>query len=112
MKWNDAIQYVKGVGPQRAARFAKLGVDTLGRLLEYYPRGYLDYSNPVPIAAAPFDVPAAVQAEVLVTMKSHIISATSASMQIAQSRKALTTIAVTDSLLGQQKNGRIALITS
>jgi ATP-dependent DNA helicase RecG len=34
------VQYLKGVGPARAKRFAKLGVHTVGDLLEYYPRDW------------------------------------------------------------------------
>ena len=67
MRWEDSIQYIKGVGPQRAAKFEKLGIRTLGDLLELYPRGYIDYSNPVEIAAAPYDVACAVKAEVIST---------------------------------------------
>lgn len=65
MHWDDDIQYLKGVGPQRAAKFAKLGIKTAGDLLLLYPRNYIDYSQPVPIAAAPYDVPCTVRAEVL-----------------------------------------------
>jgi len=35
-----AVQYLKGVGPARAGAFAKLGVNTVGDLLEYYPRDW------------------------------------------------------------------------
>jgi len=35
------VQYVKGVGPARAKTFAKLGVETVGDLLEYYPRDWV-----------------------------------------------------------------------
>ena len=34
------VQYLKGVGPARAEIFAKLGVETVGDLLEYYPRDW------------------------------------------------------------------------
>jgi ATP-dependent DNA helicase RecG len=34
------VQYLKGVGPARAETFAKLGVETVGDLLEYYPRDW------------------------------------------------------------------------
>ncbi len=38
------VQYVKGVGPQRAECFAELGVRTAGELLNYFPfRHELDY---------------------------------------------------------------------
>lgn len=43
--WTDNIQYIKGVGPQKANLLAKLGVITIGNLLEYYPRRYEDRSQ-------------------------------------------------------------------
>ena len=60
---ND-IRYLKGVGEKRAEQFAKLGVKTLGALLSYYPRDYVDYSNPFTIASAPYDTPCAIKAAV------------------------------------------------
>lgn len=39
------IQYIKGIGPQRAGMLAKLGIFTLGHLLEHYPRRYEDRSQ-------------------------------------------------------------------
>ncbi|MFV0413173.1 MAG: ATP-dependent DNA helicase RecG [Oscillospiraceae bacterium] len=65
LNWNDGVQYVKGVGPGRAAKLEKLDVFTAGQLLSLYPRGYIDYSNPSPVASAPYDLPCAVRAEVL-----------------------------------------------
>ena len=44
------IQYVKGVGPNRAALLNKLGIQTLEDLITYYPRGYEDRSKPKMIA--------------------------------------------------------------
>lgn len=34
------VQYLKGVGPARARTFAQLGVNTVGDLLEYFPRNW------------------------------------------------------------------------
>ncbi len=34
---DDPVQFVKGVGPARARHFARLGVHTVGDLLEYFP---------------------------------------------------------------------------
>jgi len=34
------VQFLKGVGPARAASFARLGVRTVGDLLEYFPRDW------------------------------------------------------------------------
>ena len=34
------VRFLKGVGPRRAEHFEQLGVQSVGELLEYYPRGY------------------------------------------------------------------------
>jgi len=34
------VQFLKGVGPTRAKIFAELGVETVGDLLEYFPRDW------------------------------------------------------------------------
>lgn len=65
MKWNDSIQYLKGVGPKRAEKLEKLDIATAGDLLGLFPRGYIDYSKPTPVAAAPYDVACAVRARVV-----------------------------------------------
>ena len=44
------IQYVKGVGPNRAALLQKLGINTLEDLITYYPREHEDRSKPKMIA--------------------------------------------------------------
>lgn len=41
MNLDTPIQYIKGVGPTKAKLFAKLGVFTVGDLLEYYPREWV-----------------------------------------------------------------------
>ena len=51
MKWQDDIQYLKGVGPKKAALLAKLGIRTMFDLLTWYPRGYEDQSALTPIAS-------------------------------------------------------------
>ncbi|WP_105203367.1 ATP-dependent DNA helicase RecG [Neobittarella massiliensis] len=59
------IQFLKGVGPKRAQLYQKLGVDSVGSLLQYYPRSYIDLHDTVPLSAAPFDSPCAVQGRVV-----------------------------------------------
>ncbi len=39
------IRYLKGVGEKRAQLLSKLGVDTVGALLSFYPRAYKDLSD-------------------------------------------------------------------
>lgn len=51
-----SIEYVKGVGPARAEKLSKLGIDTLSDLLFYFPRDYEDRSRVISIKdAAPGD---------------------------------------------------------
>ncbi len=61
----DNIQYLKGVGPAFAKKFAKLGITTVRDLLFHYPRRYVDYTKPYAVAEAPYDVDCCVKAEVL-----------------------------------------------
>ena len=64
MRPDTPVQYLKGVGPKTAEKFARLGVATVEDLLGLYPRRYVDYSNPAPVAAAPFDADTVVKAAV------------------------------------------------
>ena len=42
---DDSITNLKGIGPAKARLFNKLGLYTIGDLLEYFPRGYKDKSE-------------------------------------------------------------------
>lgn len=44
------IEELKGIGKNRSALFARLGVHSVGQLLEYYPRTYEDWSSSIPIS--------------------------------------------------------------
>ena len=39
------IRFLKGVGEKRAQHLYSLGIDTIGALLRYFPRGYENFSN-------------------------------------------------------------------
>ena len=58
------IQYLKGVGEQRAKQLARLRLETVEDLLRHYPIRYVDYSKPYPVALAPYDGQAVVRATV------------------------------------------------
>ena len=46
----EPLQYLKGIGPRRAAMLlAELNIQTVGELLAYYPRDYIDRSKTVEI---------------------------------------------------------------
>jgi len=44
------LQYLKGVGPKRAAALESAEISTIGDLLYYFPRGYIDRRTIIPIA--------------------------------------------------------------
>ena len=47
---SESLQYLKGIGPRRAAMLlAELDLRTIGELLAYYPRDYIDRSKTVEI---------------------------------------------------------------
>ncbi|MBC3795482.1 ATP-dependent DNA helicase RecG [Acetobacterium tundrae] len=42
MKWEDSLINIKGVGPKRKEALEKHGIKTIGDLLSFYPRKYID----------------------------------------------------------------------
>ncbi|MBR5923406.1 MAG: ATP-dependent DNA helicase RecG [Clostridia bacterium] len=44
-KLNTDIRYLKGVGARRAEYLNAMGIDTVGALLRFFPRGYEDFGN-------------------------------------------------------------------
>ena len=59
------IAKLRGVGEKRAKLFCKLGAPTVGDLLRLYPRDYVDWTAPLPIAGAPLDGPVVVRGEIV-----------------------------------------------
>jgi ATP-dependent DNA helicase RecG len=49
MKWDSSVDTIKGVGPALAGKLSKIGIDTVGDMLTYFPRQYNDYSDVVSI---------------------------------------------------------------
>ena len=64
MDLNSPLTVLKGVGEKRAKIYAKLGIETVGDLLEHYPRGYLDLTGSLSIKDASEEHPCAVRATV------------------------------------------------
>ncbi len=50
MDLTTPVRYLKGAGPRRAELLARLGIASIGDLLEHYPRAYLDRSTITAIA--------------------------------------------------------------
>ena len=61
---NLDVRFLKGVGERRAELFVKLGVKTVGALLRFYPRKYLDLTKCYTVAEAPVGELCAVRATV------------------------------------------------
>lgn len=57
----QSIGTLKGVGPKRAAVYEKLGIRTPYELLQFLPRTYRDYRDPVPVADTQPDAACVVQ---------------------------------------------------
>lgn len=49
-KLSMPVQFLKGVGPARAKTFSQLGVETVGDLLEYFPRDWNFVPEPIKIS--------------------------------------------------------------
>lgn len=60
----DIIE-LRGVGGKKAALYKKLGVETVERLTEYYPRGYVDFTEPKRICEAEFGETCVIRATVI-----------------------------------------------
>ena len=58
------LSQLKGVGAKTAGLFSKLGLQSVGALLRFYPRDYENWSETVPIASAPFGEISIIKAEV------------------------------------------------
>ena len=59
------IRFLKGVGEKRAQHLYSLGIDTIGALLRYFPRGYEDFSNQTQIFDCFVDERACIKAKII-----------------------------------------------
>ncbi len=64
LKLDSPLQYLKGVGPQKAAAFEKAGLSTVQDLLFYLPRAYLDRTSVTPIRDVKVDQSATIVGQV------------------------------------------------
>ncbi len=64
MELSSPLTALKGVGAKRAELYQKLGIETVGDLLEHFPRGYYDLTGDLTIAGASTEGPTAIRATV------------------------------------------------
>ena len=64
MKLTDKITALSGVAAKRSELYAKMGIATVGDLLDHLPREYIDFSEPVNIVDAPLNEQAVVSGTV------------------------------------------------
>jgi ATP-dependent DNA helicase RecG len=64
-KLSDSVQYLKGVGPKRAALLAGMGIRDIGDALQFFPRKYVDRGDLVPIGQVRAGHDVAVRAKIV-----------------------------------------------
>ena len=67
------IRFLKGVGEKRAQHLYSLGIDTIGALLRYFPRGYEDFSNQKQIFDCGADEKVCVKARIITPVTEYKI---------------------------------------
>ncbi len=67
------IRFLKGVGEKRAQHLYSLGIDTIGALLRYYPRGYEDFSNIKQIFDCSAEEKVCIKARIITPISENII---------------------------------------
>ena len=65
------IQYLKGVGAKRAEILRTKGIDTVGALLRFFPRKYLDWTRVTPANSAPFHENVCVRAKIVTPIEEY-----------------------------------------
>ncbi len=67
------IRFLKGVGEKRAQHLYSLGIDTIGALLRYFPRGYEDFSDIKQIFDCSADQKVCIKAKIITPITENVI---------------------------------------
>ncbi len=67
------IRFLKGVGEKRAQHLYSLGIDTIGALLRYFPRGYEDFSDIKQIFDCGADQKVCIKAKIITPVSESVI---------------------------------------
>lgn len=71
--FNTDIRFLKGVGEKRATHLYHLGIDTIGALLRFYPRGYKDLGVITPIFDCNVGEKVCIKATICTPINEHYI---------------------------------------
>lgn len=86
LKPETSIQYLKGVGPKLGAVLSKRGINTLGDLLDFYPRAYEDRRAARTISS--------LQPDELVSLKAEVVRVSS--YQLGKSKRKIYDVTIRD----------------
>ena len=50
MEWSDSVRTIKGIGEKAEQCLSKLGIVSVGDMLEHYPRRYDEWKDIVPVS--------------------------------------------------------------
>ncbi len=67
------VKYIKGVGEKRAQLLNKLGINTVGALLNFYPRAYRDLTENSLIYDTTLEDTVCIKAKIITPIKEHFI---------------------------------------
>lgn len=65
LNFDTDIRFLKGVGEKRSEILYSMGIDTVGALLRYYPRGYEDFKNVTAISECATNQTVCVRAKIV-----------------------------------------------
>ncbi len=71
MTANTDIRFLKGVGEKRAEILKLKGIDTVGALLRFYPRKYLDWTKITTVMSAPYYENVCVKAKIVTPIETY-----------------------------------------
>ena len=67
------VTTLKGIGPKKSESYKKLGIETVYDLLYHFPRRYVDFNCPVPIAQAPTNEPCVIKARLVKKLSAAVL---------------------------------------
>lgn len=73
LKLNDDIKFIKGIGEKKAELFRKLGISTVGSLINHFPRNYQDWSKEMTADSCEDNTDACIKATLITPVHEHRI---------------------------------------